>query len=93
MLVVDSPADLEPIIAAAVQKTLEAIQSDQNKLGDRLAFSETEAAALIGIQPYQLRDERLRGRVGFTKIVGRRIRYDRKSIMDYLNRDRTDSRV
>lgn len=69
-------------------ETLDAVQRDTAKLGDRLAWSEAEAARLLGLEPHQLCDERLRGRIAFTSTVGRRIRYDRQSPLAYLQRNR-----
>ena len=87
-----SPEELAPVIAATVAATLEAIRSDEAKLGDRLAFSEPEAARLLGLETHQLRDERGRGRIGSSSIVGRRIRYVRADLLAYLNRNRTEAR-
>lgn len=93
MLVIDSPADLEPIIATAVNKALEAIEADSAKLGDRLAFSEPEGARMLGLKPHQLRDERLRGRIGASVIVGKGVRYTRDDLLKYLARERIEPRV
>src|SRR5262249_20324461 len=79
-----NPAALEPLITATVLKTLERFQSDQARLGDRLAYSEPEAARLLGLLPHQLRDERLRGRIAASQVVGRRVRYLRQDLLDSL---------
>src|SRR5262249_32972554 len=50
----------------------------------RLAYAEAEAARLIGLKYHQLRDERLRGCIQASQIVGRRIRYLRNDLLDYL---------
>jgi hypothetical protein len=78
------PAALRPLIAAVVQQVLEALEKERAQVGDRLAYSEPEAARLLGLHPHQLRDERLRGRIGASQIVGKRIRYSRQDLLDYL---------
>ena len=75
MIVIDNPSDLEPTIALIVANVLAALSANEKKLGDKLAFSEPEAASLLGLEQHQLRDVRRRGEIASTKIVGRRIRY------------------
>ena len=82
MLLNISPEELRPVIEAAVIETL----------GDLLALSEPEAARVVGLESHQLRDERLRGRIGASAIVGRRIRYLRDDLLKYLKRNRTEAR-
>jgi hypothetical protein len=78
------PQALRPLIAAVVSEVLAATEGDRARLGDRLCYSEAEAAALLGLGPHQLRDERLRRRIGASAIVGRRIRYTREDLVRYL---------
>ena len=66
---------------------------DEARLGDRLAFDEPTAARLLSLEPHQLRDERLRGRITASTIVGRRIRYLREDLLAYLGRNRTEART
>ena len=80
---------LRPLIAAVVAETLAALDVDRAKLGDRLAYSEPEAARLLGLNTHQLRDERLRGRIAASAIVGKRIRYQRSDLLAYLSERRT----
>ena len=68
-------------------------------LPDKLAFTEAEAARLLSLNTHQLRDERLRGRITASKIVGNRIAYRREDLLEYLtsrritpNVGRTDGR-
>ena len=91
-IIIDS-TELRPVIEAAVRETIAQIRQDDETLNDRLAFSETEAARLLGLQTHQLRDERSRGRIGSTVIVGRRIRYTRQDLLAYLARNRNEPRV
>ena len=84
---------LRPVIEAAVAETLARLREDDAALGDKLAFDEREAARLIGLEPHQLRDERLRGRIAASQIVGRRIRYGRADLLAYLSANRTEART
>jgi hypothetical protein len=38
----------------------------------------------MDLEPWVLRDERRRGRIHASQIVGRRIRYTREDLMNYL---------
>jgi hypothetical protein len=78
------PEALKPLVAAVVQEVLAALEADRQAVPDRLAFSEAEAARLLGLQQHQLRDERLRGRISSSSVVGRRIRYTREDLVGYL---------
>ena len=83
-LTLDSEA-LTPLIREIVRETVTAIQDAQGAVPERrLAYSEEEAARLLGLQPHQLRDERRRGMITHTKIVGGRIRYVRDDLTRYL---------
>jgi hypothetical protein len=75
---------LRPLVELVVAEVLARMRQDEARLPDRLAYSEEEAARLLGLEPYQLRDERLRGRIAASQIVGRRIRYSRKDLLGYL---------
>lgn len=81
---------LQPLISKVVAETIAQLQADQTDLGDRLAFSEAEAARLLGLNEHVLRDERLRGRITASKVVGRRIRYSKQDLLDYLAGRRID---
>lgn len=88
----DSDA-LRPVIEATVAETVARLWDDEARLGDRLAFDEPTAARLLSLEPHQLRDERLRGRITASTIVGRRIRYLREDLLAYLGRNRTEART
>jgi hypothetical protein len=77
---------IEPdTLADAVTKVLSAIASfDVVPLQSRLAYTEAEAAKLIGVEPHVLRDERLRGNVRGKK-VGRRVFYRREDLAEFLS--------
>jgi hypothetical protein len=86
------PDALRPLIAAVVSETLAQLERARSGDAARMAFSEPEAARLLGLQPHQLRDERLRGRIAASQVVGRRIRYLRSDLEDYLMARRTPQR-
>lgn len=80
-------ADLRPVIEQIVAATLVQIQSDEAKLADRLAYTEPQAAAILGIRPHVLRDARLRGEISGSR-VGKRILYERDELLRFLRRQR-----
>lgn len=83
-------AELRPLVAAVVAEVLDAVNGANVTLGgDRLAYSEAEAAALLGCRPHVLRDARLRGEIISTKIGGR-IGYEKTELEKYLVRNRTE---
>ena len=88
MQVTFNPSDLRPIIEAAVRETLAQVQTDQARLGDSMAYSEPKAAALLELEPHQLRDARRRGAIAASVITGRRIRYTRDDLLAYLAKTR-----
>ena len=88
-----SPDDLRPLVATIVTEALAQLRTDDAALGDKLAFSEPVAARLLELEPHQLRDERLRGRIAASQIVGRRIRYQRADLLAYLAANRTEART
>jgi hypothetical protein len=85
-----TPEDLRPVVAAVVSEALAQMTADSEKLGDQLAYTEPHAARLLGLNHHQLRDERLRGRIGHSKVVGNGIRYSRSDLLTYLGRNRTE---
>jgi hypothetical protein len=77
-------AELEPVIERAIERVLARMEESRQLLGDKLCYTEAEAAAILDVNPHVLRDERLRHRIRASKIVGRRIRYTRADLVDYL---------
>lgn len=72
--------------ADVLRPLIEAIVSDVHvRIGDdgRLAYSEAEAAALMGVPRHTLRDCRLRGEVQAVR-VGKQIRYSRAALVGLL---------
>ncbi len=83
------PDVLRPLIAEIVAETVARLETARPALaGDKLAYSEAEAARMLDLGEHVLRDERRRGRIAASSIVGRRIRYTRADLMDYLARRR-----
>jgi hypothetical protein len=74
---------LQPIIQATVRATLAEIEATEHTLGDRLAYPEAEAAALLGIPRHVLRDCRLRGEI-IGRMVGKRVVYSREALVRFL---------
>ena len=82
-------SELQSLLDRAVALGIERYEETQAKLGDRLAFSEAEAAALLGVERHVLRDLRLRGEVAATRI-NRRVFYQRKSLIHLLDKYETN---
>ena len=74
-----SPDELKPIIELVVAELLQRFPTNEQAL----AYDEARAAELLGVPRASLRDERLRGRILASR-VGRRIRYTRQNLLDYL---------
>jgi hypothetical protein len=79
--------DLKPLVEQVVAATLKKLEAANGKLGNRLAFNEPEAAALLGIKPHVLRDARLRGEISGSR-VGKRILYERDEVLRFLRSQR-----
>ena len=81
--------DLRPLIDAAVRATIEQVQAEQAKLGDRLGFDEATAAEAIGVPKHVLRDARL-GREIHGRKVGKKIVYTRSALVTFLGETHGD---
>ncbi len=79
--------DLQPLIETIVDAAVTRLAGEQRTLGDKLAFSEAEAAALLSVRPHVLRDARLRGELKGSR-VGKSIRYERDELLRFLRRRR-----
>jgi hypothetical protein len=84
------PGPLAELVRRLVAEALAELRDQEQKLPDRLAYSEPEAARLIGLNAHQLRDERLRKRISASRIVGKRIRYTCSDLLNYLARNRVE---
>lgn len=81
--------EMRPLVRQVVAEVMAELQQHPALADDsRLAYSEPEAADLLGVKSHVLRDERLRGRIDFTKIVGGRVRYTKAQLAEYLARGR-----
>jgi hypothetical protein len=83
------PQALRPLIEATVEAVLARAEDARARLGegDRLAYSEAEAACLLGVAKHTLRDLRLRGEITGVKVAGRAF-YERSELLDFLRRKR-----
>lgn len=75
--------ELRPLIAAIVAETIDQRQAVEAQLGNRLGFTEGEAAAALGVKAHVLRDCRLRGEISARR-VGARYVYTRSSLLQFL---------
>ena len=92
MQVTFDAGEIESLVAKTVRETILQMQRVQDSMGGQLAFDERTAARLLGLESHQLRDERLRGRIAASRIVGSRVRYQRADLQAYLDRGRIDAR-
>lgn len=77
---------LEPLIRQIVEEVLTRqrdLSATGRDLDDQLMHSEPQAARKLGMTPVALRDERLRGRIGYVK-RGRQVRYLPEHLLDYV---------
>ena len=79
--------DLQPLVHLAVAEALDRLEADRAKLSGRLAFTEPEAAVLLGVKPHVLRDCRRRGELQGAK-VGSKIVYTRDDLVEFLERQK-----
>jgi hypothetical protein len=85
-------AALKPLIEEIVAATVARLESDRSQLDGRLAYTEPEAAGLLGLAQHQLRDERLRERIRASMGPGRKILYAKRDLLDYLASRRWEKR-
>jgi excisionase family DNA binding protein len=69
-------AAMEPVIEAAVRRTIERVRAEQAAMGQRISFSIKEAATLTGLSIGTLREARAQGRIKGS-IVGRKLVFSR----------------
>ena len=83
--------DLRPIIEQVVTETLARVDDDRPG-DDRLAYTESEAAAMIGLEQHVLREQRRLGRIEPCAVrPGRRVLYTPASIRAFLANGATTS--
>ena len=81
-----NPDELKPLVREIVEAVLGECEQIKTLLNGKLAIAEPEAAALLGLNPWQLRDLRLAGKITHSRIVGGRIRYTPDDLLGYLRR-------
>jgi hypothetical protein len=81
-----STDELRPIVQEVVRAVMDELTSMNHLVHGKLALTEEQAAQLLGLNPWQLRDLRLAEKIGFTRIVGNRVRYTLPDLLDYLRR-------
>lgn len=79
--------ELRPLIEAVVREMLTQPSSSLAGDGSQMAFSEPQAASMLGVKPHVLRDLRLKGEIE-ASVVGRRIVYQKEHLLRFLNRSR-----
>lgn len=79
--------DLRPLVQLAVAEALDRMEEERAKFNGRMAFTEPEAAVLLGVKPHVLRDCRRRGELEGAK-VGSRILYTRVDLLAFLDRQK-----
>jgi len=86
-----SESDLRPLVESVIAFALEKLEDERRQLGEKLAHSEPDAAALLSVKPHVLRDARLRGEIaGFR--LGKGIRYARDELLRFLHRQEDPDR-
>lgn len=79
-----SADELRPIVQEVVRTVIDELTNLNQLVHGKLALSEEDAAELLDLNSWQLRDLRLAGKIGFTRIVGNRVRYIVPDLLDYL---------
>jgi len=82
---------LRPLVRVIVAEVLADI-GEANGLGKRLAYTEPEAAALLGLTGRQLAEQRRAGRVGYSRGPKNTILYSKADLLAYLASRHEDGR-
>ena len=83
-----NPDELKPLVREIVQAVLSETDQLKHLLNGKLAVTEPEAAAMLALNPWQLRDLRLSGKITHSRIVGGRVRYTPDDLIGYLRSTR-----
>lgn len=79
------PDQIRPLITEIVRAVLTDLEANRFILIDgKLAVTEAQAAELLGLHSWQLRDLRRDGRISHSRVVGNRIRYTANDLLTYL---------
>jgi hypothetical protein len=87
MKIVLEENDLRPLVETVVKEMLRWINDANSVMGERIAHTEPEAAALLGVATHVLRDRRLEEAVSASR-CGRRIMYQRSDLLRLPERTR-----
>ena len=85
MKVIFDEPELRPLIERVVSETVERLTTGLAECGRQFAYPEAEAAAMIGVERHVLRDARLRGEIGASRI-GKKVIYSRQQLLTFLER-------
>ena len=83
-----SPDDLRPLVRQVAAEVIDRLRDGEAKINGRLAYPESEAAALLGLPRHSLRDLRLSGQVRASRL-GKRVLYSRESLLELLRESET----
>ena len=83
-------AALTPLVRQIVTEAQAALEADRTRLDGQEVYTESEAARWLRLADHQLRDERRRGRIAASRIVGGKIRYTRADLIQYLAQRRIE---
>lgn len=78
------PAELKDLIQEIATQVVDRLSQQQQLLKGKLAISEPEAAELLSLNTWQLRDLRLARKIGHSRIVGNKVRYTMHDLTAYL---------
>ncbi len=73
---------LGPLIRRTVAETIAAM--DGRLPAEQLAYSEEHAAQVLDLNRWQVRDLRRKGKIKASIVCGKRPRYTRQDLLDYL---------
>ena len=79
-----NPDELKPLVREIVQAVLAETDQLKHLLNGKLAVTEPDAAAMLGLNSWQLRDLRLAGKITYSRIVGGKVRYTPDDLIGYL---------
>lgn len=75
---------LSGLVSEIVREALAQVDSAKHKVNGRLAYSEAEAADLLGLRQHQLRDLRLAGEIEGARYPNGRVFYRRETLIEFL---------
>jgi hypothetical protein len=79
------PESLRPLVEQCVGEAVARLEQVKATLpAKRLAYSEAEAAELLGLNRWQLRDLRRRGEITASRMVGNRYAYEHETLVAFL---------